>query len=52
MTLKFPQLEPGETDVSGMVISTGLVMHRPELFTVAPVKLTVPKLVSGRMPPR
>jgi hypothetical protein len=37
--------------VSGIVISTGLSVHRPALFTVPPLKLTVPKLVSGKMPP-
>jgi hypothetical protein len=39
------------TDVSGIVISTGLSVHRPALFTVPLLKLTVPKLVSGKMPP-
>ena len=37
--------------MSGIVISTGLSVHRPALFTVAALKLTVPKLVSGKLPP-
>jgi hypothetical protein len=33
------------------VISTGWSVHRSALFTIAALKLTVPKLVSGKMPP-
>jgi len=39
-----------ETLTPDMTISTGLDLHSCPLFTVAPVKLTVPKLVSGRTP--
>jgi hypothetical protein len=51
LTVKSPLPVMAETDVAGMVISTGLNVPRPALFAVAPVKPTVPKLVSGRSPP-
>ena len=50
--MKFPALLMAETEVFGMVISTGLNVAMLVPFAVAELKLTVPKLVSGRMPPR
>src|SRR5438132_8377629 len=49
--LKSWQLVMVETVVSGMVISAGLNVHRPVLFTAALLKPTVPKSVRGRTPP-
>jgi hypothetical protein len=58
LTENAPLLVSDETDTSGMVISTGLNVARlapaglAVVAALAPVNLTVPKLVSGKMPPR
>ena len=49
--MKFPALFMARHEVFGMTISVGLYVAMLRPFAVAEVKLTVPKSVSGRMPP-
>jgi hypothetical protein len=49
--VKPPEALTADTDVLGMTISTGWNVARGWPFTVTELKLAVPKLVSGRMPP-